>query len=431
MSTRIKQTWQLGPGRIFYGWWMVFIATTLAALASGAYFSGFSAFFLPLTNEFNVSRGALSLVVAIGMIQTAVLGPFQGYLVDRFGPRRLMWGGVAMTGAGFILLSTAESFTIFAVYLIALIPLGINLGLTFPIATAIGNWFIKRRGTAFGIAMSGYGFGWAFVIGTNFLIESLGWRGASATLGVVIFAVGLPLASLVRHRPEQYGMLPDGEPQADEVGDTNLTAATLEEDFTAEEALRTPALWWILWAFSFRSFVNVALAVHFIPAVQDKGFSSGTAAAIFGLLGILSIPTRLANGLLSDVLDKRLVGVAQSAIMILAMIIFIWSTALWHLVVFVSIYAITTGGGGSLMYATVGEYYGRRSFGTIIGFAHAIAVIGSIIGPPFAGFAFDATGSYNAAFLGFAIAAAIATVMLLLVRRPARPVRSPAMEAID
>ena len=407
----------LGPGRMFYGWWIVFVAMFLAAIASGTYFAGFSAFFLVLIDEFDVSRGALSSVVSIAQLQTGLVAPFQGYLTDRFGPRRVMYVGITMMGLGFVLISTAQSFTLFAVYLIVFIPVGANMGLIFPALTAIANWFVKRRGIAFGIALSGMALGSALVVGTNYLVESLGWRGAAVTLGFIVWGVGFPLASLVRYRPEQYGMLPDGAKRPDEASGPDVVATPLETDFTAREALRTSAFWWINLSFSLRSFANVALTVHFIPAMQDKGFSSSTAAAMLGLLGLLNIASRIGNGLLVDAVSKKLVGTLQPAIMIVAMLLFIWATSLWQIAMFVALYAVTTGGGGSLQFAMLSEHFGRKSFATINGFGLTIAVIGSALGPAFAGFSFDATDSYDLAFYGLALVALVAAIAMLLTKR--------------
>ena len=417
ITNQIRRGWMLGPGRMFYGWWIVFVATVLGAIASGSYSAGFSAFFLSLIDEFDVSRGALSSVVAIAQLLTGLVAPFQGYLTDRFGPRRVMYVGIAMMGLGFVLISTAHSFILFAIYLIVFIPVGANMGFLFPAVTAIANWFVKRRGVAFGIAMCGMALGSTLVIGTNFLVESLGWRGAAVTLGFIVWGVGFPLASLVRTRPEQYGMLPDGAKRPDEASGPDVVATPLETGFTVREALRTSAFWWMHLSFSCRSFVNVGLALHFIPAMQDKGFSSGTAAALLGLLGFLNIASRIGSGLLADAVKTKLVGIGQATIMIVAMLAFIWATSLWQIVMFVALYAMTTGGAGGLRYAMISEHFGRKHFSTINGSGLTIVVIGSALGPAFAGFSFDATDSYDVAFYGLALVALLAVIAMLMTKR--------------
>ena len=212
-------------------------------------------------------------------------------------------------------------------------------------------------------------------------------------------------------------MLPDGEKRPDEASGPDVVATPPEADFTAREALRTSTFWWMHLSFSCRSFIHIALAVHFIPAMQDKGFSSGTAAALLGLLGLLGVASRIGSGLLADAVSKRLVGIWQSALMIVAMLVFIWATSLWQIVVFVVLYALTIGAGGSLRFAMLGEYFGRKSYATISGFGLTVEAIGSALGPAFAGFSFDETDSYDVAFYGLAVVALAAAIAMLLTKR--------------
>ena len=408
----------IDPRRIFYGWWIVFSASMLAALAGGVYFFGFTAFFLPLKEDLGVSRGTLSSIVAVASLEGGVLGPLQGYMIDRFGPRRIMYFGVTAMGLGFILISTAQSIVPFAIYFILFIAVGAGMGMFSPAFAAVGNWFVKRRGTAFGITMSGFGLGAVLVIFTNFLVESLGWRGAAVTIGLVIWGVGFPLATLIRHRPEQYGMLPDGAQQPEPSQDTPTRQETDDADFTAKEALKTPAFWWLHLSFAGRTFIAAAVALHFIPAMESKDFSSGTAAALLSLFGIIGIPARLGVGVLGDFVDKRLVGGVMAGLMALSMLIFVWADALWQVILFIAIYAVSSGGGGSLMFAIRGDYFGRKAFATITGFGSSIMMIGSVLGPTFMGFSFDATDSYDLAFYVFSAVGAASAIAMLLAKRP-------------
>ena len=137
----------LHPGRIFYGWWIVFTAAILAALAGGVYFFGFTAFFLPVMRDLDVSRGTLSSIVAVASLEGGILGPLQGYFIDRFGPRRLMYVGVTLMGLGFILISTAQSIVPFTIYFILFIAIGAGMGMGFkpgnetaPAPVTFNNW---------------------------------------------------------------------------------------------------------------------------------------------------------------------------------------------------------------------------------------------------------------------------------------------------
>ena len=291
------------PRQVYFGWWIVFSTFTLGAMGGGFYFYGFTAFFLPMAEEFNVSRGTLSLVFGLAGLEGALLGPFQGWMVDRYGPRRIMLLGITMMSAGFLLMSYAHSVPMLFVYVILFIAVGASMGLFSPAFACVANWFIKKRGTALGIGMSGLGLGAVLVVLTNFLIEELDWRGAARVIAVIILVVGYPLASLMRHRPEQYGMLPDGVKEGQRPTDSS---GPLQEeiDFTGQQALRTRAFWLIHISFAMRVFVLAAIGVHFLPAMDGKGYSAATSAALLGFFGVLSVPGRLGFGILADYLGQ-------------------------------------------------------------------------------------------------------------------------------
>ena len=404
--------------RMYFGWWIVFSASALTALAAGVYFFGFSAFFLPVASEFNVSRGMLSLVVSLASLEGGILGPVQGYFIDKYGPRRLMYIGVALMGLGFILLSTASSIGPFVVYFVVFIAIGAGMGMFAPSFAAVANWFVRRRGTAFGITMSGFGLGATLVAGTNFLVENLGWRGAAVTIGLLVWLVGFPLASIMRHKPEKYGLLPDGAHSPPPAVDPKHPYAGQEIDFTLREALSSASFWFLNVGFALRALVGSALGLHFIPAMVDKGYSAATGAALLGLFGVLSLPGRLGFGILGDRYDKRLVAGSLGGVMGLAMLSFAWSRSLWQVLVFLVLYALSSGGGASLMFALRGEYFGRKAFATLSGLGSTVMVAGTIAGPFIAGITFDHTGSYNVAFYIFAIFSVGSMIALLLAKRP-------------
>ena len=419
-STAARKTGPpFSPRRVYFGWWIVFSAFTLSALGGGFYFYGFTVFFLPLAEEFDVSRGTLSLVFGLAGLEGALLGPLQGWLVDRYGPRRIMFLGISMMGAGFFLMSYAQSVQMLFVYVILLIAVGSSMGLFSPAFAAVANWFIRKRGTALGIAMSGVGLGAVLVVLTNFLIETMDWRGAARAIAVIILVVGYPLASLMRHRPEQYGMLPDGAEQGPRPTESHGPPQE-EIDFTVKEALRTRAFWLISISFALRAFVIAAIGVHFIPVMDDKGLSAATAAALLGLFGVLSVPGRLGFGILGDYLDKRLVVAMTAGLLGLAMLTLIWATSLWQIFIFLVLFALSSGG-SAVTFALRGEYFGRGAFATIGGIGSTIMFLGTITGPVFAGFTFDVTESYDVAFLTFTGVSLLSFVAVLLARRPAPP----------
>ncbi len=237
---RLREQDAVRRPKVFYGWWIALGACASQAVNSGLFFTGFGAFFLPILNEFGTSRAALSGAVSLSRVQTGILGPFEGWLVDRFGPRRVMYVGVTIMGTGYLLLALVGNLTLFYLVFVFGLAAGASLGFGPPPSAAVANWFRRKRGLAFGIYAAGTGVGALMVPGVAFLIAFFGWRGAAAALAFVVFALGYPLASMMRHRPEQYGMVPDGEPATSTPAQATTRAGS-EINMTLRQAVRTTA----------------------------------------------------------------------------------------------------------------------------------------------------------------------------------------------
>lgn len=420
--------------RIFYGWWIVSASVIAYALSGGFYFYGFSTFFMPLINEFGWSRTAISGAFSLSRIEGGLLGPIGGFLVDRFGPRKMMILGITIMGAGFILLSRIDSLLAFYLVFILFIALGTTLGIHQAVLVAIANWFIKKRGTAMGIGLSGVGLGGTLVPLLAWLIVQYGWRPTAVITGIILWVIGIPLALVIRHRPEQYGYLPDGETRQESIRQGETEAAKIEHpsttalaeertstsniDFTPRQALRTTVFWLLALIFGLRQFVISAIVVHQIPFLTGLGISPELAATMLGGIAVISIAGRLGFGRLADILEKRYVMVICLALTALGCFILASAQSWWHIILFLIIYSPGYGGGVILMNTIRGEYFGRQYFGTIMGLMNLVQMFGTVLGPLFAGWIFDTTGSYRLAFITFAIAAATAMMLTLMVRRP-------------
>lgn len=404
------------PKKIFYGWWIILGAALGMAVNAGLYFYGFGAFFDSLIREFRCSRAVLSGAFSLARLETGLLGPLEGLFVDKFGPRKIMLVGVVLMGGGFVLLGRVSSINEFYLVFVLLVALGSGLGFATPLPTAVGNWFVRRRGIAFGLALSGIGLGGLLVPMLSWLIGQYGWRTAALAAGIIIFAVATPIAFIMRHKPEQYGYIPDGEAApTKETGEIRG-----EADFTAREALRTRAFWLLSFAFSIRLMVTGAVPVHIMPFLLDNGFSRGMAAVALGSIALISILGRLGYGWLGDRLQKRYVIAGLLVILAGSLLLLGHVKNLWQLVGFLMLYAPSYGGLAALMQATRGEYFGRKAFGTIMGFMAMIIMIGTIAGPLFAGYVWDITGSYRFAFFIFAVALVVAVGLILAAKPPVK-----------
>lgn len=408
------------PARpVFYGWWIVAGGAVLAGINAGVYTLGFSAFILPLTEAFGVSRGRISLLISLGgLVQGGPMSPVIGALVDRFGARRTVLAGVTLLGLGFVLMSTAHDMPHLSAYFLAFTALGTGLATLLPAYAAAANWFVRRRSTAFGIINAGYGMGAVLVSGITFLIDEFGWRRASLGTGIGVWVLGYSVAFWMRPRPEPYGLQPDGAPAATAAAQQAIPV--LENEMTARQALALPVFWLLFGSLGLRMMAWTGPTVHFIPAMADKQLSTATAAALLSAVGVLSVPSRLLFGALGDRWDKRTMLAWLAALTGVSVLLFAWASSLWQVVLFVVLFAIAQGGTGPLMMSITGEYFGRKAFGTIFGFGSMVMAAATFTGPILAGSLRDATGSYDLAFYIFAAICAAAAASIFLVRAPKR-----------
>ena len=431
---RKSATGRTGPatprGPIFYGWWIVIACWIITIYGSGIFFYGFSVFFQPIVTEFGWSRAVTSGAFALSQAEGFVEGPIIGPLVDRFGPRRLMFVGITMVSVGFMALSLIDGLLAFYVVYVVLLAVGFNTGFFIAAQAAVGSWFIRRRSLALGVLTTAFGFGGAIMVPIiAWLVADYGWRSAAFILGMGMAVVGLPMAVLVRHRPEQYGYVPDGQsgPPAKVAGaDAEAGARTntpIEEvDFTIWEALKTRAFWILSLAFGFRTLAISATVIHQIPLLTDRGFSEGTAAGVLALMSLMSVPGRLIFGFLGDYLDKRHLVFVAYILQGIGLVVLLNASSLAHLYLFTIVFGLGWGA-PTVLVALRGDYFGRRYFATIAGVQQSVVAVGTIIGPVYAGWIFDTTRSYDAAFVTFIVAILIGAVLVLFARRPLPPRR--------
>lgn len=412
--------------RVFYGWWIVLAGAVGMGLNAGTYFYGMSTFFIPLTREFGWSRTALSGAISLARLESGLFGPVEGYLVDRFGPRKMMFIGFFLLGLGFILLSRVHSLFGFYFVFILFMAVGSSFSSGLGAFAAATHWFRRKRSRAIGFLHAGLGFGGVTIPALAWIVSHYGWREAAVVAGVAMWVVGFPVAAVMRHKPEQYGYLPDGaqrlaarEADAKQGGTSAGEAPAMEQaDMTPAQAMHTPAFWLLAICFGIVMVIINAVAVHQIPYLEDKGFSPAAAAGALGLMTLISVPGRLGFGWLGDYLDKRYVITICFALQMVGLLILAHISAYWHILLFLVIYAPAYGGRGAVFLAIMGDYFGRRHFATIRGFSGLFSTAGTVAGPVFAGYVFDATGSYYRAFLALALLNVIAIAFILAVRRP-------------
>ncbi len=391
------------------------------AMSSGINFHGFGNFIIPLSKEFGWSRTTVSAVFSLARLEAGFIGPVEGWAVDRLGPRKLMLVGIPVMGLGFILLSQVSGlFTFMLVYILG-ITLGNSLGMHVPASAAVANWFNRKRGLAFGIMWSGVGLGGLLVPALGWAIDVYGWRDASVYVGIFVIFVGVPVAALMRHRPEQYGFLPDGQiiPQKTSNGKLGKNE-DLEVDFTAREALQTSSFWFLSLSIMARSLVTGGVGLHLVPYFVGLGASPIEAAAYAGSVGVISIPGRFGLSYLGDYFNRRYMMAISLLFMTLSIVLLATADSLSSSIPGLVAYSISQGGISVIPQSIIADYFGRKAFATISGFRSSIQMLGIIVGPVVSGLVYDRTGSYEWAFLGFA-AASIVSMLLVLMALPPSP----------
>ena len=420
------------PGWIFYGWWIVAAGFGIEVLIGALMWHAYGAYVVLLREEFGWSKTMLSAAFSMARVESGILGPVQGWLTDRFGPRALIRTGVVFFGLGFMLLSRINSpLTFFATFF--MMAVGSSLMGSLPIGVALVSWFRRRRAMALGISATGMSVGGLLTQLVVLLMTAVGWRWTAFVSGIIVLLVGLPLAQLVRRSPEPYGLTPDGDPPESIPVRGVLAPARRAAgvDFTAREAIRERSFWFISLGHGSALLVVSAVTVHLVVHVTERlGYSLHQAATAVVLLTAMQMIGHLSAGFAGDRFSKRMICAGCLIAHAAALLLLAAATQFWMVVAFAVIHGFSWGMRGPLMSAIRADYFGSASFGTIAGFSSMIVMFGMIIGPILAGVLADRTGSYALGFGVLAVCAALGSVFFLLARRPEPPRRYVLAEPI-
>ncbi|MGB2813973.1 MAG: MFS transporter [Dehalococcoidales bacterium] len=414
------------PFKIFYGWWIVVASFLIALYIGGAVFYGFTAFFEPIVDEMGWSYTQLSLAASLRGLEMGILSPIVGILADRWGPRKLIFGGILVTVASLLLLSSTTSLFMFYVSFV-LLAIGVSACTVTVLLTAVANWFRRKMGIASGIAICGFGFSGLMIPVIVRLIEVYDWRTALNILALGMIVLVLPLSFVFRHRPEQYGYLPDDQKQ-----DTTAHLAdsspsqSLDVELRVKQALKNGTFWRIVLARMYHMTTMMAIITHVMPYLSSISISRATSSLVATAIPLMSIIGRLSFGWFGDKFNKRAVAAASFVMMSCGVFCFAYAsnTGIWLLVPFLVLLGIGYGGTNAILPALGREYFGRTNFGSIYGLMEGIGTIGAIIGPTLAGWAYDSLGSYQIVWLLLAGLAVIALASVLTIT-PVRNVMKP------
>lgn len=410
MDHHSSQNADLANHRIFYGWWVVAAAFAVTLLGFGCAYT-FSAFVASLQKDFGASRGSVSLVFSLAGFLYFALGSVSGPLADRFGARPLAVAGMALAALG--LATAAAANNLAEVYIAYGLGVGLGVGCSYvPVVGAVQRWFVRRRGLASGLAVSGIGVGTLVMPPlASFLIAALGWRDAYLALGGLTLLAGGGMALMIEDDPRDRGLHPDGDPLPRRA----LPAKSMGSPLRA--AVRSRRFIGLYAACLISSFGVFVPFVHLVPYARDLGLAQSSAVLLLGLIGLGSTAGRFFLGGLADQMGRRHALLATFVGMAAALGIWAVASRFWSLAAFAFAYGIVYGGWVALLPALVADYFGGRNVSGIIGILYTSVAFGTLIGPSAAGYAFDLSHSYTLPILASSCANMIAAGIMAMTAK--------------
>ena len=396
----------------------------LAALLN----QSFGAYVAVLSDERGWSKTALSGAAALQSVESAIVGPVLGWLMDRFGPQAMVRIGILVFALGFMALSQIDTLAGFYACAIVL-AIGASLGGYFPLTVALVQWFERYRARALSVMSLGLALGGLMVPAVAWSMQHFGWRATALASGMIALVVGLPLATVIRRRPQDHGEVVDGVTAHDPAATGPVTPRRpAPVEFSARQALRTRAFWLLALGHAFALLVVTAVNVHAITHMKEGlGYTVPQAALVIMLMTVGQVAGVLLGAALGDRFDKRHIAALCMLGHALGLLLLTYATSTLHMGAFALLHGAAWGVRGPLMQAIRADYFGRNAIGMILGLSAAIIALGQIAGPLVAGILADLTGNYRLGFTVLALVAGCGSVLFLLAKPPSHgPALRPA-----
>ena len=372
----------------------------------------------------------MSGAFAITQVQEGFLGPVAGFLTEKLGPRRMVLIGMVVLGLGFVLFSQIqELWQFYAAFCI--MSLGSSLGTWLPVMTAMNHWFVRHKARAMSLAMEGFAVGGiiaplllAWAIGGIDPAESehYGWRNTALFVGVLCLVLAVPISRLVRDKPEDLGLHPDGDADpADEAPQVDEGIAHLRgeaEGYTWQEAIKTTTFWCMSIGHAASATAIVTAFVHLGLALDDRGFSLGHISAVIALYTAVSAVFVLLGGYAGDRMPIRLTAFGFSALQSASLVVLALADSTWMLMLFAVMMGVGSGARMPVGFSVRGVYFGRKAYAAIMSISLVPMSILLFAAPVFAGFMRDLTGRYDVPFLAVAGFSFFGSCLFLLMGKP-------------
>ena len=336
-----------------------------------------------------------------------------------------------MGGLGLIALSRSTAYWQFVLIFVAVVSVGKTMGMGQTLMAAVNQWFIRRKGLAMSTLMTSFAGGGAVVVPLLGLgIATIGWRSTLLYAGVFIFLLTLPVAYVIRSKPEDIGTLPDGDvfPDASEgePGSLESEARIAPAEFTVRQAIRTSAFWLLLLGLTIRTSSTNAIVIHIFPILEGEGITEQRAALFVSAMFFMAIPLRFGMGVARDYLPPRRIlfwGMIAAALSLVSLLLL---QGVVGVVIFIIGFAVVEGI-TSANWIMVSDYFGRRRFASIMGLMSVFHNTAMVISPIFSGWIRDTTGSYNIVMMTFIPLFVIGGIAFALARPPGAPPPLPGL----
>lgn len=419
-SQGVPRIW---PFRGTYYGWAIVGASFLATLGEVPVFGPvLGVFITPIEEELGWSRATIAFGFTAGTMTGSVASIVVGRLLDRYGARVVMAFAGLLISAALLGMSRMNEpwqfWVLFGVGRGSAIT-GVEVGAS----VAVANWFYRKRGRALGVKSMGQRIGQTLVpFGVLGMMSVSDWRMVYVALsGLVVLLITVPSVLFMRKRPEDVGLLPDGDlRRTGEGGTPERPAPAAEASWTLAEALRTRAFWLIALFTTGTPLVQGSTNLHLVANLIDRGLPDVQAVSVLAIFGAVSALVIMPLGMLFDHVHVRLGAMFMAAVLVVAMLLISVADSFAEAVVFAGLFGLATGMRSVVETLLVANYFGRESMGTIKGFMGPFRIV-SPIGPVFAGFVRDTTGSYGPAFIVFAGMAVLMLAAMFFARQPRRP----------
>ncbi len=424
---------------VFYGRYIVAGCFVLSFLFAGAGFYSFSIFIAPLEEAFGWNRSEISAAMSLYMIVNGVIGPFVGHLTEAHGPKKVMTAFAVISGSAFILVSFSSTLWFFyAAY--ALLAVG-TTGIGFiPVSSVLARWYVRRRGSAIGVAMLGISVGGLLMAPlVGWVIAWVGWRMAFVFLGLLVWVLGIPItAYVIKADPREMGLLPDGEILERDCRRTSgsgsgagspghgVTVASeapsvglhVSSGWPAKAALRTPTFFWISLAFLLAPLAQMGMLQHQVPIIVEAGLSPAWAATGLGLTAGFGGLGKLCFGRISEEIPFRYAVMLCFGLQAFGVLLVFCASSTLMVWAYVLVFGFAMGGVIVLLPLVVAHFLGLASFGVLMGTLSLVAAVGDAAGALISGLVYDLFGSYDYAMQGYMLLYVLATAAIFMAGEP-------------